>query len=117
MAQWVKTTEGKRSDPSFREGSESWTSTGLQAGAPTASLGRATTEFTAADGKPVKVDVIAGADKVFQWAEATIEGDTIVVSHPEIREPKHVRYGWAWNPLVNLYNKEGLPAVTFRTDE
>jgi hypothetical protein len=26
-------------------------------------------------------------------------------------------YGWAWNPMVNLYNKEGLPAITFRTDE
>jgi len=61
--------------------------------------------------------VIAGADKVFQWADAVIEGKTIVVSHPSIREPKHVRYGWAWNPRVNLYNQEGLPAITFRTDE
>ena len=38
-------------------------------------------------------------------------------SSPEVPEPKHVRYGWAWNPVVNLYNKEGLPAITFRTDE
>jgi sialate O-acetylesterase len=58
---------------------------------------------------------IAGADKKFVWA-----GDrrrTIVVSSPQIAEPKHVRYGWAWNPIVNLYNKEGLPALTFRTDD
>jgi sialate O-acetylesterase len=61
--------------------------------------------------------VIAGADKIFEWAEAKIEGDTIVVWHPHIREPKHVRYGWAWNPRVNLFNKEGLPTITFRTDE
>lgn len=60
---------------------------------------------------------IAGPDKKFVWAEAVIDGDTIVVSAPGVRDPKYVRYGWAWNPLVNLYNKEGLPAITFRTDE
>lgn len=61
--------------------------------------------------------VVAGPDKDFKWADAVIEGDTIVVSHPDIPDPKYVRYGWAWNPLVNLYNKAGLPAQTFRTDE
>jgi sialate O-acetylesterase len=60
---------------------------------------------------------IAGADKKFVWADAVINGDAIVVSSPQVAEPKHVRYGWAWNPIVNLCNKEGLPAVTFRTDE
>lgn len=61
--------------------------------------------------------VVAGADKNFVFADASIEGDTIVVSSPEVPLPKYVRYGWAWNPIVNLYNKEGLPAITFRTDE
>lgn len=61
--------------------------------------------------------VIAGPDKQFVWADAVIEGNTVVVSSPEVSEPKYVRYGWAWNPIVNLYNKEGLPAITFRTDE
>jgi sialate O-acetylesterase len=60
---------------------------------------------------------IAGEDQQFVWGTASIHGDTIVLSSAEIAEPKHVRYGWAWNPLVNLYNKAGLPAVTFRTDE
>ena len=60
---------------------------------------------------------IAGEDKQFVWGTATIDGDTIVVSSPDVPEPKIVRYGWAWNPLVNLYNKAGLPALTFRTDE
>ena len=50
-------------------------------------------------------------------ADAVIEGDTVVVSSPEVPDPKHVRYGWAWNPIVNLFNKEGLPAIPFRTDE
>ncbi|MSU79096.1 MAG: 9-O-acetylesterase [Gemmataceae bacterium] len=61
--------------------------------------------------------VIAGADKNFAFADAVIDGDTIVVSSPEVPEPRHVRYGWAWNPIVNLYNRDGLPAITFRTDE
>lgn len=61
--------------------------------------------------------VVAGDDNKFVWADAVIDGDTIVVSSPEVPEPTFVRYGWAWNPLVNLYNKEGLPAITFRNDE
>lgn len=61
--------------------------------------------------------VVAGPDKNFVWADAVIEGNTIVVSSPEVPTPKYVRYGWAWNPVVNLFNKEGLPAITFRTDE
>jgi sialate O-acetylesterase len=60
---------------------------------------------------------IAGTDKQFVWAEAVIDGDTILVSSPYVADPKHVRYGWASNPTVNLYNKEGLPAIPFRTDE
>ena len=61
--------------------------------------------------------IIAGADKNFVFADAVIDGETIVVSSPDVPLPKYVRYGWAWNPIVNLFNKEGLPAITFRTDE
>ena len=61
---------------------------------------------------------IAGADKQFVWADAQIEGDKIVVSSPEVAEPKYVRYAWADNPDgANFYNKEGLPASPFRTDK
>lgn len=59
---------------------------------------------------------IAGADEKFVPAEAEIVGDTIAVSCKEIANPVAVRYGWANNPLCNLYNKEGLPASPFRTD-
>ena len=59
---------------------------------------------------------IAGEDKKFVWAEAKIDGNTIVVSSPEISNPTAVRYGWSKNPPVNLYNKENLPASPFRTD-
>jgi len=60
---------------------------------------------------------IAGADREFVWADARIEGDKIVVSSEKVPEPVAVRYAWADNPVCNLYNKEGLPATPFRTDD
>jgi sialate O-acetylesterase len=46
-----------------------------------------------------------------------IDGATVLVSSPEVSDPVAVRYGWNANPECNLYNKEDLPAVPFRTDE
>jgi len=60
---------------------------------------------------------IAGDDKVFYNAEAMIQGDTIVVSSSQVAKPVAVRFGWANYPVVNLWNKEGLPASPFRTDD
>lgn len=58
-----------------------------------------------------------GADKKFVWADAKIEGDTVVVSSPKVPQPVAVRYAWADNPEgCNLYNQAGLPAAPFRTD-
>ena len=59
---------------------------------------------------------IAGADEKFHWADAKIDGETVVVSNLEVTEPVAVRYAWATNPVCNLYNKAGLPASPFRTD-
>lgn len=59
---------------------------------------------------------IKGEDTDFVWANAKIEGNTVVLSHPKIKKPVAVRYGWADFPLANLYNNEGLPAAPFRTD-
>lgn len=58
---------------------------------------------------------IAGEDGKFVPAVATIEGDTIVVSSESIAEPTQVRYAWAAFPNGNLFNKDGLPAVPFRS--
>lgn len=70
------------------------------------------------DGQPLKYFAIAGEDKKFVWAEAVIKGNTIVVSAPAVSNPVAVRYAWADNPEgVNLFNKEGLPASPFRTDD
>ena len=60
---------------------------------------------------------IAGADRKFVWADAKIDGNTIVVSSDKVSEPAAVRYAWADNPVCNLYNQEDLPASPFRTDE
>jgi sialate O-acetylesterase len=59
---------------------------------------------------------IAGADKQFVWADATVQDKSIVVSSPQVAHPIAVRYDWANNPTGNLYNKAGLPASPFRTD-
>ena len=69
------------------------------------------------DGKALQGFSIAGRDHKFHWAKAEIQGDKIVVSSPEVLYPVAVRYGWADNPVCNLYNGAGLPASPFRTDD
>lgn len=59
---------------------------------------------------------IRGEDGKWHWADATINGDMVVVSSPQVPRPVAVRYGWADNPTVNLINAAGLPASPFRTD-
>lgn len=60
---------------------------------------------------------IAGKDRRWHWAEARVEGATIIVSSPEVADPVAVRYAWQANPAATLYNGAGLPAVPFRTDD
>ncbi len=60
---------------------------------------------------------IAGADRKFVWANATIEKDKVIIESNAVENPVAVRYAWADNPVgCNFYNKEGLPASPFRTD-
>jgi sialate O-acetylesterase len=68
------------------------------------------------DGK-LKGFAIAGSDKKFVWADAQIDGNTVIVWSDQIQEPIAVRYAWADNPECNLYNKADLPASPFRTDD
>ena len=70
-----------------------------------------------AKGDGLKGFAIAGDDRVFVWAEAKIEGDTVVVSSPEVAQPAAIRYSWASNPIGNLRGGCGLPASPFRTDD
>ncbi|HLY10571.1 MAG TPA: sialate O-acetylesterase [Planctomycetota bacterium] len=59
---------------------------------------------------------IAGEDRNFVWADAKIDGASVVVSSDQVAKPVAVRYAWADYPECNLYSKEGLPASPFRTD-
>ncbi|MEZ6040722.1 MAG: sialate O-acetylesterase [Planctomycetaceae bacterium] len=61
---------------------------------------------------------IAGDDKKFVWADATILQDgRIEVSSKEVADPVAVRYAWADNPVCNMYDNAGLPLTPFRTDD
>ena len=57
---------------------------------------------------------LCGEDKKWTWANARIEGQTVVVSSPDVRKPIAVRYAWGDNPTCNLYNSAGLPASPFQ---
>jgi sialate O-acetylesterase len=70
-----------------------------------------------AHGEKLAGFAVAGEDKKFVWADATIKGKTILVSSPDVPNPVAVRYAWADNPEATLYNGAGLPAVPFRTDD
>ena len=70
-----------------------------------------------AKGDKLQGFAIAGEDHKFVWAEAAIEGDTVLVWSPAVAHPVAVRYAWDINPVCNLFNQAGLPAVPFRTDD
>jgi sialate O-acetylesterase len=59
---------------------------------------------------------VAGRDRQWHWADAKVEGDSVVVSSPMVSDPQAARYAWQANPAATLYNGAGLPAVPFRTD-
>ena len=101
------TVEGDKIRVNFRE-----TGSGLTPGqAP----------WRAAGVEPLPTDrligfYIAGDDHKWCEAQAKIDGDSVVVSNSAVGKPVAVRYGWANSPRCNLYNREGLPAAPFRTD-
>jgi sialate O-acetylesterase len=72
--------------------------------------------LSAKDGAPQGFE-IAGRDLNFLPASARIDGQSIVVSNPQVPNPEYVRYGWANAPTVNLYNSAGLPASPFTSEE
>jgi len=75
------------------------------------------TGLIAAGGQSLRGFAIAGANQEFHWANAKIEDDAVVVWSDAVPSPVAVRYAWADNPDCNLYNKEGLPASPFKTDD
>ena len=59
---------------------------------------------------------ICGKDRNWVWADAKIDGDSVLVWSEKVTSPAAVRYAWADNPTCNLYNAAGLPVSPFRTD-
>ena len=72
--------------------------------------------LTSRDDEPLTRFQIAGEDKEFVEANATIDGNTVIVSSDAIENPVAVRFGWHQSAEPNFMNKEGLPASPFRTD-
>lgn len=71
------------------------------------------------DNKGPEGFIIAGSDSVFYQADysSIVSSNMVIISSSKVKNPIHVRYAWADNPKCNLFNKEGLPASPFRTDD
>lgn len=69
------------------------------------------------DGKPLNWFEIVGTETDFTPADAVIEGDSVVLSSPDVPDPVAMRFAWHKNAEPNLSNREGLPAVPFRAGE
>jgi sialate O-acetylesterase len=66
--------------------------------------------------KPLQSFELAGVDRKFYPATASIVRDTVLVQSPQVPAPVAVRYAWHDLPEANLYNGAGLPAMPFRSD-
>lgn len=72
--------------------------------------------LTTNDGKPPEHFSLAGKDEVFYPATARIAGDKVSIYSAKVPHPVAIRYGFTNDAITNLQNKEGLPALPFRTD-
>jgi sialate O-acetylesterase len=94
-------------------------SSAVKDGAIRVTFDQSGTRLKSRDGDALKRFEIAGADKIWHWADGKIDGtDSVIVSSDQVKQPAAVRYAWASNPEgANLINSEGLPASVFRTDD
>jgi len=116
LALWALAREYGRKDiepsgPMYREGSLE-----LQGGQAVLHFTHVGQGLTSRDGQPLTWFAVAGADGKFYPATATIAGDTVVVTSPQVAEPKTVRFAWDEAADSNFFNVDGLPAAPFRTD-
>jgi sialate O-acetylesterase len=76
--------------------------------------------LTTVESRDVKGFAVAGEDKKWYWAEASLSpkaNNQVIVSSAKVKNPVAVRYAWADNPICNLHSKEDLPATPFRSDD
>jgi len=134
LALWAEQLEGKAvlpSGPLFKKAivdgermkiSFSYMGSGLESRRVTMSSKRNVWAKDDPDAYVVPADklagfMICGADRTFVPAHARIVGSQVEVWSDQVAAPVAVRYGWSTFPLCNLYNKEGLPASPFRSDD
>jgi sialate O-acetylesterase len=68
-------------------------------------------------GEKLQGFAVAGADGKYAWADAAIDGDSVVLSSAQVKEPKSIRYAWSnKHTWANLFNKDGLPALPFQVE-
>ena len=72
--------------------------------------------LTTSDNQPPKHFFVAGNDKIFYPASATIDDDKVIVQSEKVQYPVALRYAFTNYPITNFCNKDGLPAIPFRTD-
>lgn len=89
----------------------------IRDGKVTVRLLRAGLGLTPWYGEPIKGFEIAGSDRVFHKANASISGNSVTVWSDEVKEPVAVRYAFRNYIENNLHNMFGVPAVPFRTDD
>lgn len=90
----------------------------IDGGKATLSFDHVNVRLRAFNATTIRGFAIAGADKKFVWADATINRDnTITVSSDKVPNPVAVRYAWADNPVCNVYDNARLPLTPFRTDD
>jgi len=68
-------------------------------------------------GGPLTHFEIAGEDRIYHPAKAVVDGNTVLVGHPDVESPVAVRYAWTNTAVPNLFNWEGLPASSFCSDD
>ncbi len=85
--------------------------------------GKTIVQYSRGSGMELKGDpsvtgfALAGEDRKWHPADAKIQGDTITVTSDAVKEPIALRYNFVNNPKTNLYNKQGLPALQYRSDD
>lgn len=87
----------------------------IEGGEVTITFDNAANGLSATNGKLQDFE-IASENGLFVEADAYIKGGKVVVSSPKVKNPAHVRYGFKDWFIGSLYNTQGIPASSFRTD-
>ncbi len=117
LALWALSKDYKRTDveysgPEYRQGSIEF-----RGGMAVLHFDHVGKGLVSSDGQALNSFMVAGGDGVFFPAKAEISNDIIVITSPQVANPRLVRFAWDEAASPNLFNRDGLPAIPFRTDK